>query len=231
LLKLVVGHPLFAVCLTVLAYGAADVIWRRSGGVALLCPVLVATIFVASALTVLDIPYEDYMRQAHLINDALSVVIVLLAVPLYRHFRIIQNVWAPLSFALLIGVLVAKVIALILPLIMGAGQDLLATIVPSSATMAVGVELSTRFGGIPGLTAIVVISSGILGGTLGPPMLDAVGVRDDRARGFALGVAAHGIGTARAFMISDAAGTFACIGMILNAILTVLLVPLLLMGV
>lgn len=230
LLKLAIAHPLFAISLTVIAYAAADMIWAKSGQMALLHPVLVATFAVGITLIVLDIPYADYLRQAHPINDALSVVIVLLAVPLSRQFILIRNGWAPIALSLFLGAFVTMGASLALPLIMEAGRDILATIAPKSATAAVAVEISARFGGVPGLTAIIVISTGIFGGALGPPILDAAGVTDDRARGFALGVSAHGIGTARAFQISDTAGAFASLGMILNAILTVLLVPIVLAG-
>ncbi len=129
--------------------------------------------------------------------------------------------------ALVTGSIVAVASAIILPAAMGAGDALLATIAPKSATAAVAVEIADRLGGVPGLTAVITISTGIFGAAFGPSILEAGGVRDERAKGFALGLASHGIGTARAFQISETAGVFASIGMILNALLTILLVPLL----
>jgi putative effector of murein hydrolase len=85
--------------------------------------------------------------------------------------------------------------------------------------------VSERLGGIAGLTAVIVISTGMFGGAFGPLILELGGVRDDRAKGFALGVASHAIGTARAFQISETAGAFASVGMILNALLTMALAP------
>jgi len=80
-------------------------------------------------------------------------------------------------------------------------------------------------GGVSGLTAVIVILAGVFGAALGPLILDLSGVRDDWAKGFALGVASHAIGTARAFQISETAGVFASVGMILNALLTIALAP------
>jgi putative effector of murein hydrolase len=115
--------------------------------------------------------------------------------------------------------------ALALPAVMGVGDDLVATIAPKSATTAVAVKVSERLGGVAGLTAVIVISTGMFGGAFGPLILELGGVRDDRAKGFALGVASHAIGTARAFQISETAGAFASVGMILNALLTMALAP------
>lgn len=56
-------------------------------------------------------------------------------------------------------------------------------------------------------------------------MLNALRIHAPESRGFALGVASHGIATARAFTEGEVAGSFAGLGMVLNAILTALIVP------
>ena len=55
------------------------------------------------------------------------------------------------------------------------------------------------------------------------PLMNALRIRDYAARGFAVSVASHGIGTARAFQVSEEAGTFPGIAMGLNGALTALL--------
>ncbi len=218
-------QPLFAVCLTVAAYASAEILWQRTGKPALLHPVLIATTVLAGILIVLGISYEDYLRQAQPIDEALALLIVLLAVPLCRQFSLIRKSGLPLVTALVVGSTVALGTALALPAVMGVGDDLVATIAPKSATTAVAVKVSERLGGVAGLTAVIVISTGMFGGAFGPLILELGGVRDDRAKGFALGVASHAIGTARAFQISETAGAFASVGMILNALLTMALAP------
>jgi predicted murein hydrolase (TIGR00659 family) len=224
-LSLVQDHPLFGILATVAAYAAAHAAWRRFGEPAVLHPVLVATALIALMLITTGMGYDTYFRQASLLNEALAVVIVLLAVPLFRQFHLILDAGRPIGIALLAGSLVAIVSALALPSVAGAGNELVATLAPKSTTAAVAVEIAARLGGAAGLTAVVVISTGIFGAVFGPAILEMVGVDDDRARGFALGVASHAIGTARAFQISDVAGAFASLGMILNALLTIVLAP------
>ncbi|MCG6875173.1 MAG: LrgB family protein [Betaproteobacteria bacterium] len=224
-ISLIQDHPLFGLLVTVLAYAAAMRIWRRFGMPALFHPVLVATALIALTLFATDLSYEAYFAQTSLLNEALAVVIVLLAVPLSRQMHLIVEAGHPMALTLLAGSVVAIMTALALPYAFGAEDHLIAALAPKSATAAVAVGIAEKLGGPAGLTAVVVISTGIFGGIFGPTILAAAGVEDDRAKGFALGVASHAIGTARAFQISDVAGAFASLGMILNALLTTALVP------
>lgn len=224
-MSLLLVHPLFSVALTVAAYAVASGLWERRDRPPLLHPVFVSTVIVVTLLTMLGMSYEWYFAQAALLNEGLGVVIVLLAVPLHRQLARIRDAGSSVAAALLIGSCVAIASALALPLVSGAPDSLLATLVSKSATAAVAVEIAGSLGGWPGLTAVVVISTGIFGAVLGPSILRLSGVTDERAFGFALGVAAHAIGTARAFQHSEVAGAFASLGMILNALLTILLAP------
>jgi len=111
---------------------------------------------------------------------------------------------------------------------LGVDAATLAALAPKSATAPVAMGVSEALGGSPTLTAVMVIFTGITGAILAAPVLNALRLRDWRARGFATGVASHGIGTARAFQVDETAGVFAGVGMGLNAILTALLAPLVL---
>ncbi len=228
ILQQIETHPVFAIAATVAAYWLAAAAWRRLGSPALLHPVLVATLLVAGLLLATGMSYERYLDQTSLMNEALGIMIVLLAVPLCRQARLLFEAGGALALCLVAGSLVALATALFLPGLLGAEESVLATLAPKSTTAAVAVQISEGLGGAAGLTAVVVISTGIFGAMFGPALLDAFDIRDERARGFALGVASHAIGTARAFQISETTGSFASLGMILNAVLTIVLVPLVL---
>ena len=111
---------------------------------------------------------------------------------------------------------------------LGAPASVVTSIAPKSVTAAVAMGISSRLGGDPALTAVLVILTGIFGAIIVTPLLNRLRISDVRARGFAAGLAAHGIGTARAFQVDPLAGTFAGIAMALNALLTAVLAPLLL---
>lgn len=225
MLSPILAHPLFGILLTVAIYWAAVSAWRQLRHHPLVHPVLTATLAVAMILVVLGVQYAHYQEQTALLTAALSVVIVLLAVPLYRHAGLIIRAKGAIGISLAAGSVVAISSALALPYAAGSSAELLATLAPKSTTAAVAMEVAEKAGGLPSLAAVVVISTGIFGAVFGPAILNAIGVGDERAQGFALGVASHAIGTARAFQISGVAGAFASLGMVLNALLTIVLVP------
>jgi putative effector of murein hydrolase len=128
--------------------------------------------------------------------------------------------------ALLAGSATAITVALGVGYALGLDIEPLLSLAPKSATAPVAMGVSERIGGAPALTAVMVLLTGVIGAIVATPLLNLLRIRDWRARGFAVGVAAHGIGTARAFQVNETAGAFSGIGMGLNAILTAVLAPL-----
>lgn len=218
--------PLFGLAATIVVYVAAVAVYRALGSPAPLHPVLTATLILATMLIVTGMSYSTYFLQAYPLHAALGVFVMLLAVPLCRQFGLIRSSAAIIALALFTGSVVAIVTALALPVSVAADGSLLATLAPKSTTTAVAVGIAERLGGVPSLTALIVVTTGLFGAAFGPPLLAMANVRDHRAVGLALGVASHAIGTARAFQLSETAGVFASLGMILNAILTIALAPL-----
>jgi len=107
----------------------------------------------------------------------------------------------------------------------GASDAVLVAIAPKSVTAGVAMSITEGLGGDPALTAVLVILTGMIGAVVVTPLMNGLGIRDYRARGFAVGLASHGIGTARAFQVDPVAGTFAGIAIGLNAVMTALIVP------
>ncbi len=218
--------PLFGLTLTVLAYLAADRVYRRLGMHPLANPVLWSVIVLALVLRGTGISYERYFEGAQFIHVLLGPATVALAVPLYRALSTLRRQWRGLLVALPASVLVASLGAVALAWALGAGQTTLASVAPKAVTTPIAMGISERLGGLPSLTAVLVILTGILGAVLGPPLLSWLKVRDPRARGVALGAAAHGIGTARAFNESAETGAHASLAMGLAGVLTAILLPL-----
>jgi putative effector of murein hydrolase len=133
-----------------------------------------------------------------------------------------------MACALVAGSVTALASAVMIARALGASPMIVASIAPKSVTAAVAMGISERLGGDAALTAVLVILTGILGAIVVTPLMNGMGITDKRARGFAAGLAAHGIGTARAFQVDPLAGTFAGIAMGLNALLTAVILPLLL---
>jgi putative effector of murein hydrolase len=128
--------------------------------------------------------------------------------------------------ALVVGCATAIVSVVLLAQAAGLPRTVVLSLVPKSVTAGVAMGISESLGADPSLTAVATVLTGIMGAIVVTPLMDRIGIKDFRARGFAVGLAAHGIGTARAFQVDAVAGVFAGIAMSLNALVTSLLVPL-----
>lgn len=220
--------PLVWLTLTLIAYGLGDALFQRTGRMPLANPVLVAVILLAALLLATGTPYAVYFEGAQFVHFLLGPATVALAVPLWAQRARLKRAVLPVAAALLAGSLTAVASALAIARALGVDAATLAALAPKGTTAPVAIGIAERLGGSPTLAAVLVLLTGITGALVVTPLFNALGIRDWRARGLAVGTAAHGIGTARALQVHPTAGAFAAIGMGLNAILTALLAPLVL---
>ncbi|MFY7960669.1 MAG: LrgB family protein [Elsteraceae bacterium] len=219
--------PLLWLTATFLAYllGVQAQSWAK--GAPWVSPVLIAVALLIAALSVTGVSYGAYFDGAQFIHFLLGPTTVALAVPLWRNRQMVRRAWKAMAGALVAGSLTAIVSTLAIGWAMGASPLTLASLAPKSVTTPIAMGVSEKIGGLPSLTAAAVIATGILGSMVVTPLFNAFGLTDWRARGFAAGVAAHGIGTARAFQVNEIAGAFAGVALALNGLVTALLAPLL----
>jgi len=220
-------EPLAALTATLLAWLAAQGLHRALGRHPLANPVLIAVALLAALLLGAGIEYRAYFAGAQFVHFLLGPATVALAVPLYRQWQQVRRSAAAAVLAVLGGGVFAAGTGVAFAWALGAAPEVTASLAPRSVTTPVAMGIAERLGGLPSLTAAVVICSGVVGAALGPLVLDLVRVRDWRARGLAIGTAAHGIGTARALSVNATAGAFSGLAMGLNALATALLLPLL----
>lgn len=217
--------PLLWLTATLIAYGIGDAAFRASGRKPYVNPVLIAVALLAVLLEGTGTPYETYFGGAQFVHFLLGPATVCLSVPLLANLGHVRRSALPIVAALLAGSVTAMVSALGIAWALGVRGQTLISLAPKSATAPVAIGVSSALGGSPTLTAVMVILTGIIGAVVATPLLNLLGIRDWRARGLAVGIAAHGIGTARAFQVHETAGAFAGLGMGLNAVLTALLAP------
>ena len=218
--------PLLWLTVTALAWIAADALAQASGRHPLVNPLMLTVAAVAALLLVTGTPYGTYFAGAQFVHFLLGPATVAIAVPLFRNWPLVVRHALPMLAALLAGGLTAIASALAVAAAMGVPHDVLVALAPKSVTAGIAMGISEGLGGAPALTAVLVIATGLIGAVMVTPLMNAVGIRDYAARGFAVGLASHGIGTARAFSVDPVAGTFAGIAMGLNALLSAVLVPL-----
>jgi putative effector of murein hydrolase len=177
-------------------------------------------------LTATGTPYKRYFDGAQFVHILLGRAIVAMAGPLYRHTDIIRKSAGALFGALGVGSLTAILVSVVITRGLGGARELWLSMAPKSATAAISMAISGRIGGIPALSAVLTISTGITGACLASYVLSWVGIKEWHARGFAMGLCSHGIATARAFQENEVAGTFTSRSMALTDIATAALVPL-----
>ena len=219
--------PLLGLTLTLLAYQLAFAIYKRSGGNPLANPVAISVAIVVAMLTFTGTPYRTYFEGAQFVHFLLGPATVALAIPLFTQLARLKRMLLPLLGALLVGSLTACVSAVAIGWALGASPESIRSLAPKSVTTPIAMGVAEKIGGLPSLTAVLVVTTGILGAVSARYLLNALRITDHAVRGFAVGVSAHGIGTARAFQVSEEAGAFSALAMCLNGIATALLLPLL----
>ncbi|MEM7241936.1 MAG: LrgB family protein [Pseudomonadota bacterium] len=222
------SEPLWWLTATLGAYCIGDLAFRASGRRALVNPVLISVLILAALLFATGTDYPTYFEGAKFIHFMLGPATVCLAVPLYFHLGEVKRALVPIAVALLVGSFMAVGSVVVLGQAFGLSGETILSLMPKSATAPVAMGISENIGGLPTLTAVLVILTGITGAIVVTPLMTLLGIKDFRARGFAVGLTSHGIGTARALQVDETAGAFAGIGMGLNALATAILVPLIL---
>ena len=218
--------PLLGLTLTLLAYQAAFWIYKRARFHPLANPVLISVAILASLLLATGTPYQTYFDGAQFVHFLLGPATVALAIPLHAQWPRLKAMAGPLIIALVVGSLTAALSAWGIGAVLGASRESLMSLAPKSVTTPIAMGVAERIGGLPSLTAVLVISTGIIGAVFGRSLYQRLHVIQDHAvRGFAIGIASHGIGTARAFQVSEQAGAFAALAMGLNGLLTAVSLP------
>jgi len=221
-------RPLTWLTLTISAYALADALARRAKRHPALNPVVVAALIIIALLMLTGTDFETYFEGAQFVHFLLGPATVALAIPLVENWATVRRAARPIAAALAAGSITAVIVAVGIGYAFGLPRDVLVSLAPKSVTTPIAMAIASELGGIPPLTAVLVILTGIIGAVAVTPLMNALRIKDMRARGFAAGITAHGIGTARAFQVNPLAGAFAGIGMALNGAVTALIVPLLL---
>ena len=219
------GSPLLALVLTLAAYQIGVTIYERSRLHPLANPVLIAVTLIAATITAIDMPYPKYFEGAQFVHFLLGTATVSLAVPIYKGLPSLRGRLLPLAAALLGGGVTSIVTAVVLARLLGADETVVGGLYAKSLTAPIAMGVAERIGASPTLTAVFTVTTGILGAALGRFVLDAVRCREWWQRGFAIGVASHGIGTSRAFSVHAEAGAYAGLAMGLHGVAGAIVIP------
>jgi predicted murein hydrolase (TIGR00659 family) len=221
------ASPLLGLTVTLVAYQAGYWLYRKSGHNPLVNPVLIAVVALVALLTLTGVDYLTYFEGAQFVHFLLGPATVALAIPLFQQLRQLRKSLLAITVSVVAGSLTAAGSAVGIAWLLGASRETMLSLAPKSVTTPIAMGIAEKIGGLPPLTAVLVILTGMTGAMFTTYTLNLIGIKDWRARGLAIGVASHGIGTARAILVHPLAGAFAGLAMGLNGIATALLLPLL----
>jgi predicted murein hydrolase (TIGR00659 family) len=224
-MKELINSPVFAILVTFLIFNISSMIYKKFKLI-FFNPVLLSITLIIFILKVINLDYETYFKGARIISFFLGPSVVALGVPLYLQFEEIKKRGIPIIISILSGSIVGISTAALTAKLLGASKEVVASIAPKSVTTPIAMGIAEKIGGIPSLTAAIVIATGVLGAVIGPAFLKLSKIKDKVAVGLAIGSASHGIGTARAFEEGQLEGATSSLAICLNGIATAIFTPL-----
>lgn len=220
----IMSNPIILLAITFGIYYVARQIQKWTGWV-VLNPILITIVALIALLQLTGISYETYRQGGQYIDFWLKPAIVALGVPLYQNLGQIRRQLLPILMSQLVGCLVGLVSVTLIASALGASHEVIVSLAPKSVTTPIAMEVCKTSGGIPSLTAAIVVIVGLFGAVFGFKILEVWHVRNPFSQGISMGTAAHAVGTSRAMEKGEIYGAYSSLGLILNGVLTALLTP------
>ena len=220
----IMSNPIILLAITLGIYYVARQIQKCTGWI-VLNPILITIAALIALLQLTGISYETYEQGGQYIDFWLKPAIVALGVPLYQHLGQIRRQLLPILMSQLVGCLVGLVSVTLIASAMGASHEVIVSLAPKSVTTPIAMEVCSTAGGIPSLTAAIVVCVGLFGAIFGFKILEVWHVRNPFSQGISMGTASHAVGTSRAMEKGETYGAYSSLGLILNGVLTALFTP------
>jgi predicted murein hydrolase (TIGR00659 family) len=218
------GSAVFGIAISILGY-QIGLFAKKKLKIAIANPLLIAIIFVIFGLWLFRVDYATYKTGTQPLSYLLTPATVCLAIPLYAQFEMIRKRWKAIAAGIAAGVLANLLCVFLFSLAFHLTHIQYVTLLPKSVTSAIGIAISGEIGGIGSMTVAAIILTGIFGNIASEHILNLVRVTDPAARGLAIGVGAHAIGTARALELGETEGAMSSLAIVLTGFLTVALSP------
>ena len=207
----------FSLTLVIGTYLASLALYRKTR-ISLLHPLITSIFVIIVVLKTMDIEYESFQKGSHLIHFLLGYV-------LYEQIQYLKGNVISILTSVFVGAIVGIVSVIAIGELMGADAALVATLEPKSVTTPIAMGIAEKSGGIPSLTAVIVVAVGIFGSIVGPFVMKVLGIESRIAKGLALGASSHGVGTSVAIQIGAVEGALSGLAIGLMGIMTAILVP------
>lgn len=224
MLQKIVDTPLFGILLSLIAFEIGVAIskkWKYS----FLNPILIASILIIGFLLFTGISLETYNKGGNLISLFLGPVTVVLAVPLYKQVENLKKYLFPILGGIFVGVVTAICSVIASAKLLDLGQVLWTSLVPKSISIPMGIEVSRQIGGIPSVTIIAIVVTGITGAVTSPLVCKFFRIKDPVAQGVATGTASHALGTSKAMEMGEIQGAMSSLSIGVAGVITAIIAP------
>jgi predicted murein hydrolase (TIGR00659 family) len=222
----IISSPVFGVLISIIAYQIGALV-KQKLKFSIFNPLLISIIILIIFLSGFNIKYDDYNNGGQIISFFLAPATVALALPLYKKFSLFKKNALPILVGILCGDASGIISIIILAKLFNLSAELTKSLLPKSITTPIGMALSKQLGGIPSITVVAIIITGILGSIIGPLLYKTLNINDKVAMGIAMGNASHAVGTAKAMEIGENEGAMSSLTIAISGIATVILAPVL----
>lgn len=219
------GATLAAAAAVLLIYLGMSRMSARLGGHPLANPVLWSATAVLALLFLLGIAVESFVAASRPLLRVLDLAVTALALPLVMQLRGRGRALLPVVAALLAGGAVAMGSAIGLAMLFGLPVPLVQALSAKSVSSGFAIALMERFGGPAPLAAGLVVTTGMIGALILPPLLKRAGFHREDELGLATGQAAHIVGTDALLRSRPGAGAYAALAMSVSGLIGALLLP------
>ena len=219
-----INTGIFGILTSLIAYEIGMYI-NKNTNISIFNPLLIAIVLIIFFLMGFHIKYESFNIGGDIISFFLYPATVALAVPLYKEFSLFKKNVIPILTGILCGCIVGILSIIAFSKIFGLSNVLIQSLIPKSITTPIGMALSKQLGGLPSITVIAIIITGILGSIVGPFLFKLLKIKDKVAFGVAMGTSSHAIGTAKTMEIGETEGAMSGLAMAISGIITVFLAP------
>lgn len=225
MVKELLYSEIFSLTLVIGTYLTSLFLYKKTR-LKLLHPLLVSVLVIIAVLEILSIDYETFRAGTHLVHFMLGPSVVALGYVLFEQMKYLKGNVISILTSVFVGAIVGIVSVILIGRLMGADKALIATLQPKSVTTPIAMGIAEQNGGIPSLTAVIVVAVGIFGSIVGPMVMKVLGIESHIAKGLALGASSHGVGTATAIQLGAVEGAISGLAIGLMGIMTAILVPL-----
>lgn len=212
----------FGLALSLFMYFTVDFLkkWIKTS---LFNPLLISSLLIILILSLLKIEYSEYNQSAQWLHFMLTPATIVLAVPLYQQFKLLQEHALVIFLGVLSGVIASLISVYLLSVLFGLDQTMLITLLPKSITAAIAIGVAEEYQGIVTITVAAVIITGITGNVIAEPVCKFFRIKNPIAKGIAIGTSSHVVGTSKAMEMGEVEGAMSSLAIVVAGLTTVIL--------